>query len=89
MLALQGVVGNEVVGLVLRSGGVAKVVLTILAIFSISSWAIVAHKFWSLHKADRHTSRFLDIFRRALLGYARSWRRKAGEAGATSYPSPA
>ncbi len=57
--------GNEVLALVLRSGPVAKVVLVVLAVFSIASWAIVFHKLWSLHRADRHTTRFLDIFRRS------------------------
>jgi biopolymer transport protein TolQ len=64
-LQLQGAAGDDVVGLVLRSGGVAKVVLVVLALFSIASWAIVLHKLWSLHRADRHTARFLDIFRRS------------------------
>jgi biopolymer transport protein TolQ len=57
--------GDDVVGLVLRSGPVAKVVLAILALFSIASWAIVLHKVWALHRSKRHTSRFLDIFRRS------------------------
>jgi biopolymer transport protein TolQ len=57
--------GDDVVGLVLRSGGVAKVVLLVLAVFSIASWAIVLHKLWTLQRAERHTVRFLDIFRRS------------------------
>jgi biopolymer transport protein TolQ len=57
--------GDDIVGLVIRSGPVAKVVLAVLAAFSVASWAIVLQKLWTLQRADRHTARFLDIFRRS------------------------
>jgi biopolymer transport protein TolQ len=57
--------GDDVVGLVMRSGPVAKVILIILALFSIASWAVVLHKFWTFRRADQQTARFLDIFRRS------------------------
>ncbi len=68
-LHLQGTNGyapsDDVLGLVLRSGPVAKAVLAVLAVFSVASWAIVFHKLWSLQRANSHTARFLDIFRRS------------------------
>ncbi len=65
VLALQQAQGDDVVGLVLRSGPVAKVVLLILALFSIVSWGIVLQKLWSYRRAEQQTARFLDIFRRS------------------------
>lgn len=53
------------VDLVLRSGSVAKVVLAILLVFSIFSWAIIIAK-WSLFRRARTQSgRFIRAFRKA------------------------
>jgi len=67
----QGVVASEparttdVVSLVARSGLVAKVVLAILIVFSVISWAIVLQKWLELQRARRQTASFLDVFRRS------------------------
>ncbi|MBI2223115.1 MAG: MotA/TolQ/ExbB proton channel family protein [Acidobacteria bacterium] len=52
-------------GLVLRSSPLAKVVLISLFVFSALSWAIVLYKYWQYRRADRHSSSFLDIFRKS------------------------
>ncbi len=73
LLALQlqggaapaGGVGGDVVGLVARSSPIAKVVLLILVIFSIASWGIILYKLWSFRRAESHSARFLDVFRRS------------------------
>ena len=56
---------GDVVGLVARSGPVAKAVLLILILFSIVSWGIILFKLWSFRRIARQTERFLDIFRRS------------------------
>lgn len=62
---LAYVIGGEVVDLVVRSGPVAKVVLVILLIFSIVSWAIILSK-WSLfRRAQAQSGRFVRAFRKA------------------------
>lgn len=42
-----------------------QAVLVILVVFSVASWAIILQKFWSFKRAERDTSRFLDVFRRS------------------------
>lgn len=62
---LAYVIGGEVVDLIWRSGPVAKVVLAILLVFSVVSWAIVAAK-WSLfRRAQAQSGRFVRAFRKA------------------------
>ena len=58
-------VPTDVVSLVARSGPLFKVVLVILLAFSALSWAIVLYKIWQYRRADSHSSRFLDIFRKS------------------------
>jgi len=43
----------------------AKVVLAILIIFSAISWGIILYKLWQFRRAERHTSTFLDVFRKS------------------------
>jgi len=63
--ASEPVFGRDVVGLIARSSGVSKVVLLILVLFSVVSWAIILYKLWSFRRAERHTASFLDVFRRS------------------------
>jgi biopolymer transport protein TolQ len=56
---------TDVVSLILRSGPVAKLVLLILVIFSVLSWAIVLYKARHFRRAEQHTRAFLDVFRRS------------------------
>jgi biopolymer transport protein TolQ len=58
-------VGGGVLDLVSKSGPVGLLVLATLAIFSITSWAIVLHKLWFFHRLKSQTARFLDVFRRS------------------------
>jgi biopolymer transport protein TolQ len=54
---------GSVLDLIINAGLVVKLVLLILLIFSIVSWAIIFFKFKLLRKADRETKEFLRIFR--------------------------
>lgn len=56
---------TSVVALVASSSIVAKVVLLILALFSIISWSVILYKLWSFRRAERQSSTFLDVFRRS------------------------
>ncbi len=57
--------GNLIVTLVARSTAVSKVVLLILALFSVVSWSIILYKIWAFHRLERQTASFLDVFRRS------------------------
>jgi biopolymer transport protein TolQ len=59
------VIGGEIINLVKQTGPVAQVVLLILLIFSVMSWAIILSKWASLRRARSQSGRFLRAFRRA------------------------
>ena len=54
-----------VAGLIAHSGWVARVVLVILLIFSLLSWAIILYKGARLHSARVHSETFLAVFRKS------------------------
>jgi biopolymer transport protein TolQ len=54
---------TTLIDLLLRSSPIAKVVLALLAVFSIVSWAIIFTKWRSLKGAERKTEDFLSRFR--------------------------
>ena len=56
--------GGEIVNLISESGPVAKVVLVILLIFSILSWAIMISKWSSFSRARVQSARFVKVFRK-------------------------
>jgi biopolymer transport protein TolQ len=56
---------HDLLQLVARSSPVSKIVLLVLVLFSITSWAIILFKLWTLSRAERHSSSFLDVFRRS------------------------
>jgi len=58
-------IGGEIVNLIQESGLVAKVVLLILLLFSVISWAIILSKWASLRRARTQSGRFLRAFRKA------------------------
>jgi biopolymer transport protein TolQ len=58
-------IGGEFFTLLKNTGPVAQVVLVILLIFSILSWAIILSKMASLSRARSQSGRFLRAFRRA------------------------
>ncbi|RPH80689.1 MAG: hypothetical protein EHM88_12300 [Candidatus Rokuibacteriota bacterium] len=54
---------SGVLELVLNAGPVAKVVLAILLLFSIISWALIVEKWWQLRRVRRQTLGFVKVFR--------------------------
>ena len=58
-------IGGEIINLVQETGLVAKLVLVILLIFSVLSWAIILSKWSSLRRARTQSGRFLRAFRKA------------------------
>ncbi len=57
--------GWSVLELIAGATPLSKVVLFILIIFSISSWAIFLNKVWQFRRLERQTASLLDIFRRS------------------------
>jgi len=55
----------DLLELVARSSPVHKAVLVILVLFSVVSWAIILYKLWTLSRAERQSSAFLEVFRRS------------------------
>jgi biopolymer transport protein TolQ len=55
--------GLDVWSLVLEAGPMAKVVLFVLAAFSIISWGIIAERWLRFRRADLTSQRFLERFR--------------------------
>jgi biopolymer transport protein TolQ len=56
---------TDVIELLRNTGAINQAVLAVLFTFSIASWAIILHKWWTLRTADNQTRRFLDVFRRS------------------------
>ena len=54
---------SGVLELVLNAGPVAKVVLAILLLFSIISWALIVEKWWQMGRVRRQTLGFVKVFR--------------------------
>jgi biopolymer transport protein TolQ len=51
--------------LVLSAGPIAKVVLGVLAVFSIICWALIVEKWWEFRRIRRDSTKFLRVFREA------------------------
>ena len=62
---LAAVIGGEIVDLVGETGPVAKVVLLLLLIFSVISWAIILSKWSLVRRARVQSGRFVRAFRKA------------------------
>jgi biopolymer transport protein TolQ len=58
-------VGGEIVDLVLQTGSVAKIVILILIIFSVISWAVILSKWRLIGRARTQSGRFVRAFRKA------------------------
>ena len=52
-----------------EGGAIAQVVLVILIIFSLISWAVIFYKFWQFSRVERQTRTFLDVFPHATLWF--------------------
>jgi biopolymer transport protein TolQ len=61
--ALPG--NGSVVDLVAQTDVVNQVVLALLLLLSVVSWAIIIQKTWAYRMAERHTQSFLQAFRRS------------------------
>ena len=48
-----------------EGGAIAQIVLVILLIFSLISWAVIFYKFYQFNRAERQTKTFLDVFRKS------------------------
>jgi biopolymer transport protein TolQ len=57
--------GTSIVTLVLRSSPISKLVLLTLLLLSVVSWGIILYKLWTFRRCERHSSQFLDVFRRS------------------------
>lgn len=64
-LQVPGAGGQDPFRLFMETGWMGKFVFLVLAVLSISSWAVMITKYLQFKKASRHTSRFLDVFRRS------------------------
>jgi biopolymer transport protein TolQ len=53
---------SDIVQMVLHSGLMVRFVLLLLLFFSITSWAIIFHKYRYMRKARRESAHFLDLF---------------------------
>src|ERR1700741_5624094 len=58
-------VGGEIVDMLSNSGPVAKLVLLVLLVFSLISWAIILTKWSLLRRARAQRGRFVRAFRKA------------------------
>ena len=65
MPAAEGAAEHDVLSLIARSGPVAKIVLAMLLVFSVVSWAITLYKLREFRKARAHSASFLDVFRKS------------------------
>ncbi len=57
--------GTSIVAIVTRSSLIGKAVLLTLGLLSVISWAIILYKLWSFSRSERHSTQFLDVFRRS------------------------
>jgi biopolymer transport protein TolQ len=51
--------------IIVNSTPISKFVLGVLGIFSVVSWGIILHKWWTFGRTRRQTASFLDVFRRS------------------------
>ncbi|MBN2062474.1 MAG: protein TolQ [Deltaproteobacteria bacterium] len=61
-ISLGDAFSNDIVQMFIHAGLVVKIVLTILIIFSIISWAIIFTKWRLFRRAEQETDYFLDLF---------------------------
>ena len=57
--------GIDFVHLIANASWIAKSVLFILLLFSAISWGIILYKLWQFRRAARHSSMFLQVFRKS------------------------
>jgi biopolymer transport protein TolQ len=57
--------GHDLLQMVASSSPVAKAVLLVLILFSITSWAVILFKLWVFSRSERQSTAFLEVFRRS------------------------
>ena len=57
--------GGGILGLIVRASLPSQIVLLILIVFSIVSWAVILLKLIQFQSIERQTSTFLEVFRRS------------------------
>ncbi len=61
-VAMGGNFHNSILGMIVDAGGVVQLVLLLLLLFSIASWAIILLKYRELGKVKKENDQFLDLF---------------------------
>lgn len=56
---------GSIVKLIADAPAISKIVLLILALFSIVSWSVILYKLWTFRRSERQSASFLDVFRRS------------------------
>jgi len=57
--------GHDLLQMVASSSPIAKAVLLVLILFSITSWAVILFKLWIFSRSERQSAAFLEVFRRS------------------------
>ena len=57
--------GNALLEIIVNSSTISKIVLGILAVFSIVSWGITLHKLLVFRRTRKQSESFLDVFRKS------------------------
>lgn len=57
--------GGSVFDWIAQSSALSRLVLLVLILFSVLSWAIVIQKMWYFRRLESQTKSFLDVFRRS------------------------
>jgi len=57
--------GSALLEILANSSPISKVVLLILALFSVGSWGVIIHKWWVFKRTRRQSASFLEVFRRS------------------------
>ncbi|MDR1988855.1 MAG: hypothetical protein LBQ09_01335, partial [Acidobacteriaceae bacterium] len=56
---------TSIFDLIAHSTPISRVVLLVLALLSVASWAIILYKAWVFRRVQRQSGSFLDVFRRS------------------------
>lgn len=56
---------GDIIDLIANASPVAWLVLVILLLFSIASWAVIFYKLWAYQRIERQSAAFIDVFRRS------------------------
>jgi biopolymer transport protein TolQ len=61
-IQLSRAFGSDIIQMVLHAGPVVKLVLLVLCLFSVISWAIIFTKWRLFHRAKNENTHFLELF---------------------------